>query len=86
MQKTDHVKYVYILQSLSHPDQYYTGSTADFQERLKVHNAGKVPHTSKYLPWAPVTVIYFADGQRANTFERYLKSGSGRAFANRHFR
>jgi len=27
----------------------------------------------------------FADGSTAARFERYLKSGSGRAFAKRHF-
>ncbi|MHB9129693.1 MAG: GIY-YIG nuclease family protein [Armatimonadota bacterium] len=80
------MKYVYILQSLSHPTEYYTGSTEDFSERLKAHNTGKVPHTSKYLPWTPLIVITFADEQKALSFERYLKSGSGHAFANKHFR
>lgn len=80
------MKYVYILRSLTHADQYYTGSTEDFKARLTAHNSGKVPHTAKYLPWTPVTVIYFEDDPKAIAFERYLKSGSGRAFANRHFR
>jgi len=80
------MKFVYILQSIAHPDQYYTGSTDDFDERLKTHNAGKSPHTAKYLPWKPVVVVYFADPQRAVEFERYLKTGSGRAFALKHFR
>jgi putative endonuclease len=30
-------------------------------------------------------VIAFSDEARAIRFERYLKSGSGRAFAKRHF-
>ena len=80
------MKYVYIIPSIAHPDEYYTGSTDDFHERLKAHNAGKSPHTVKYLPWKPVVVICFADPQRAAEFERYLKSGSGRAFALKHFR
>ncbi|MHB9026985.1 MAG: GIY-YIG nuclease family protein, partial [Armatimonadota bacterium] len=84
--KDKQMKYVYILQSLSHPDQYYTGSTEDFKERLKVHNAGKVPHTAKFLPWKPIVVLTFSDDQCALQFERYLKSGSGRAFSNTHFR
>jgi hypothetical protein len=29
--------------------------------------------------------IKFEDDQKALAFEKYLKSGSGRAFANRHF-
>lgn len=78
--------YVYILQSISSPMQYYTGSTDDFTERLACHNAGQSPHTAKYRPWQPVIVIHFASRQAALAFERYLKSGSGRAFANKHFR
>jgi len=80
------MKYVYIIQSLSKSDEYYTGGTDDFIERLKAHNAGKSPHTANLLPWKPVVVISFADSQRAIDFERYLKSGSGRAFALKHFR
>lgn len=80
------MKYVYILQSIPYRDEYYTGSTDDFNERLKAHNAGKSPHTAKHLPWKPVVVVSFADSERAIDFERYLKSGSGRAFANKHFR
>ena len=33
----------------------------------------------------PVVVLEFPDEHAANYFERYLKSGSGRAFAKRHF-
>jgi predicted GIY-YIG superfamily endonuclease len=80
------MKYVYLLQSCSSPDRYYTGSTNNFPERLKAHNAGHSPHTAKYAPWHAVVVICFADDQRAIEFERYLKSGSGRAFAMKHFR
>lgn len=80
------MKYVYILQSINDPDQYYTGSTDDFKERLKAHNAGKSPHTSKHLPWKAIVVICFVNEQKANEFERYLKTGSGRVFAMKHFR
>ncbi|HEY3396895.1 MAG TPA: GIY-YIG nuclease family protein [Armatimonadota bacterium] len=73
------MKYVYLLQSISDASRYYSGSTDDFPERLTAHNAGKSPHTSKYMPWKAVVVCWFADEQRAAEFERYLKSGSGRA-------
>ena len=43
--------YVYILQSLPHPQQIYTGITADLKNRLTEHNSGRVPHTSKFTPW-----------------------------------
>ena len=78
------VKYVYLLQSLSHPEQRYVGLTADIKARLAAHNAGGSPHTSKHKPWKLVTLIRFEDDSRAAAFEQYLKSGSGRAFANKH--
>jgi len=43
--------YVYTLQSLSQTNQIYTGRTENLQRRLNDHNAGKVPHTSKFRPW-----------------------------------
>jgi putative endonuclease len=79
------MRYVYILQSDSRPEQRYVGITADLQRRLKDHNSGKSPHTSKYRPWHVVVALRFEDDQRARAFEKYLKSGSGRAFTNRHF-
>ena len=79
------MRYVYMLQSLLAPRQRYVGSTADFQRRLKEHNAGQSPHTARFRPWAPVVVIRFQDDRKAEQFERYLKSGSGHAFAKRHF-
>jgi putative endonuclease len=80
------VLYVYIIQSIPHPDQYYVGVSADFSKRLAKHNAGDSPHTSKYKPWRFTVVLRFEDDDHAIAFERYLKSGSGRAFAGRHFR
>jgi hypothetical protein len=35
--------------------------------------------------WQRHVIVEFPDEQRAVRFERYLKSGSGRAFAKRHF-
>ncbi len=76
--------YVYILQSLSHPNQVYTGITADLKRRLAEHNAGRVPHTSKFTPWEIRSATAFKSKERAVAFERYLKNGSGRAFLHRH--
>ncbi len=78
-------KHVYLLQSLSHPNQKYVGSTSDIENRLKEHNAGKSPHTSKYIPWEIVVSVFFKDEKRALDFEKYLKHGSGHAFAKKHF-
>ena len=77
--------YVYLLRSKSYPKQRYVGLTADLKRRLSEHNAGKSPHTSKYAPWEIVVAVYFKNRAKAEVFERYLKQGSGHAFANRHF-
>ena len=78
--------HVYILRSLPDPTQFYTGITDDIQERLRHHNNGESTHTAKYRPWELVVCVSFIDRQKAQAFERHLKSGSGRAFAAKHFR
>jgi putative endonuclease len=77
--------YVYILRSTFQRDQLYVGVTPDVKERLAHHNAGQSRHTSKFMPWELECYFWFADEGRAFRFEQYLKSGSGRAFRNRHF-
>jgi predicted GIY-YIG superfamily endonuclease len=76
---------VYLLQSINHPDQTYVGVTEDLPTRLKQHNSGRSSHSSKFAPWRCVVSLVFEDDRRANAFERYLKTGSGRAFAERYF-
>jgi putative endonuclease len=75
--------YVYILQLDKYCDHFYTGFTEDLDVRLKAHNAGQVPYTSKYRPWKIKTAIAFVDRQRALDFETYLKTPSGRSFAKK---
>jgi putative endonuclease len=75
----------YLLKSESYPRQPYVGSTSNLKQRLKEHNEGRSPHTAKFHPWILVTYFAFANEKTANSFEKYLKSGSGRAFVNRHF-
>ena len=77
--------YVYMLQSIDPPGHWYVGMTEKLQERLKAHNSGKVPHTSKFPPWQIETAIAFRDKAKAVAFEKYLKSQSGRAFAKKRF-
>ncbi len=76
---------VYLLQSEQHPQQHYVGLTQNVRRRLAAHNAGRSTHTAKHRPWRVVIAVWFGDAARARSFERYLKSGSGRAFAKRHF-
>ena len=77
---------VYVLGNLASPPRYYTGLTCDVAVRLAAHNAGRSPHTAKHRPWNVDLVVEFPDEERAVRFERYLKSGSGCAFAKRHLR
>jgi putative endonuclease len=77
------MKYVYLLKSVSHPGERYVGLTSDLKARLLAHNAGESLHTAKFRPWELVTYLAFSDEQKAVQFERYLKSGSGRGFANK---
>jgi putative endonuclease len=78
------VYYVYILQSKSAPNQRYIGLTRDLKKRLVDHKDGRSPHTAKFAPWLMVAYLTFVAEDTAVAFERYLKSGSGRAFAKRH--
>ena len=75
------MKYVYILQSLADTKRFYSGITDDLPARLSKHNSGGVTHTADHRPWRVKSYIAFADENRAAAFEKYLKSGSGRAFA-----
>jgi predicted GIY-YIG superfamily endonuclease len=77
------MRYVYLLESEAFEGQRYVGVTSDLKQRLLDHNAGKSQHTSKYGPWRLVTYVAFSNGQKAESFERYLKSGSGHAFARK---
>jgi putative endonuclease len=81
----DNAHIVYILRSLSSPDRHYIGITSDIERRLAWHNAGENVFTRNNRPWEVTVSMAFSDPHIAARFERYLKSGSGRAFAKRHF-
>jgi len=74
---------VYILKC--NDDTHYTGCTSNLTERLKRHRKGYVKHTKPRLPLELITHINFNDKYKAYAFEKYLKSGSGRAFAIKRF-
>lgn len=76
--------YVYLLRSQAKPNETYVGLTDNLKLRLQQHNAGKSAHTSKFAPWRLVTYVAFSNKAQAGRFEKYLKNGSGRAFATRH--
>ena len=79
-------RFVYILRNRSTPKRFYTGLTSNVAARLAAHNAGQCTHTADGRPRAIDVVVEFTDETRAVAFERYLKSGSGVAFAMRHLR
>ena len=76
---------VYILRSESDPSRHYTGITNNVADRLEWHNSGPCGYMTHNLPWSLVVTIEFPTENAARRFEKYLKSGSGRAFAKRHF-
>ena len=76
--------YVYLLRSESDSARRYVGFTEDLKRRLADHNAGKNTSTAPFRPWRLMAYHAFAEKERALAFERYLKSGSGHAFARRH--
>ena len=78
-------RFVYILRSDRSPSRHYVGITSDVARRLIWHNAGQNVHTARDRPWSLVVSMEFSTQLTAYRFERYLKSGSGRAFSKRHF-
>ena len=76
---------VYILSSKKDSRKHYIGITKDLKKRLNEHNDCKSEYTKKFAPWEIKTFIAFKDRLLAERFERYLKSGSGYAFLNKHF-
>ncbi len=75
--------YVYFLRSIHNSEKTYIGFTADLKQRLQKHNSGGSVHTSKYIPWKMVTYIAFDCESKARDFEKYVKVGSGNAFAKK---
>ena len=78
-------RFVYILRSDGDPAHHYVGRTANVDGRLEWHNHGPCGYTLEHRPWSIVVSLEFPNESTASRFERYLKSGSGRAFAKRHF-
>jgi predicted GIY-YIG superfamily endonuclease len=77
--------YVYLIRSEKNPSETYIGHTDNLKERLNTHNSGGSSHTMMYRPWKIVMFLGFEDRFKAAAFEKYLKSGAGRAFAKKRF-
>lgn len=74
--------YVYILRCNN--NKPYIGCTENLKERIERHNKGAVPATKSLLPIALISYFAFSDKYTTYNFEKYLKSGSGRAFIKKH--
>lgn len=77
--------YVYILESEADAKHWYVGYTSNLERRVREHNSGDSFHTKKFNPWKIKTYVGFQNRERAERFELYLKSQSGRAFSKKHF-
>lgn len=76
------MEYVYLLHCAD--GKTYIGCTNDLKERIKRHEAGHVPATKDRLPIKLTAYFAFSNKYTAFNFEKYLKSGSGRAFIKKH--
>lgn len=77
------MQYVYLLKCSDNTT--YTGCTQNLEERLLRHEQKQVLYTSTRLPVKLITYIALSDKYKAFEFEKYLKSGSGKAFSNKRF-
>ncbi len=77
--------YVYLLKSLKNPEKTYIGYTTNLKHRLEEHNSGESVYTGDFLPWKLVSFVGFDTKSKALNFEKYIKIGSGHAFAKKHF-
>jgi predicted GIY-YIG superfamily endonuclease len=76
-------RFVYILRSDIEHGRHDVGVTSDVGNRLEWHNHGPCGPTAEHGVWSSLAIVEFPAEQQAVRFGRYLKSGSGRAFASR---
>jgi len=85
MIKINKLAFMHYVYSLKCKNGYYIGCTGNLKDRLKQHQNGYVPATKKHLPVELNCYFAFQNKYIAFKFEKYLKSGSGRAFIKKHF-
>ena len=77
--------YVYFLKSINNPLKTYIGYTTNLKQRLETHNSGGSAHTSSDRPWKLIAYVALDSEEKALVFEKYIKVGSGYAFAKKRF-
>ena len=75
---------MYYVYSLSCKNGFYVGCTENLKERFERHENGYVPATKNRLPIKLDFYVCIRDKYKAFELEKYLKSGSGRAFVKKH--
>lgn len=75
--------YVYCLRSERITQFRYVGFSADLRQRIVDHNRGCNPSTRAFLPMRLEGYVAFGRKEQALAFERYMKTGSGHAFAKK---
>ncbi len=73
--------YVYVLRCVD--KRTYIGCSEDLKDRLDRHAKAQIPATKERLPVKLIAYFAFNDKYTAFNFEKYLKTGSGRAFLRR---
>ena len=71
--------FVYVLRS-EKDGRLYKGLTQDLEKRLSQYNKGENTSTKGFCPWKLVHQKSFGTRTEARAYEKYLKSGIGRAF------
>ena len=77
--------YVYVIQSKK-GNQFYTGFTRDLENRIRKHNAGRVPSTKERDPFELVYYEACLNEQDGLAREKYLKSGMGKRYLKNRLR
>lgn len=75
---------VYIIRSLKNND-LYVGSTEDFDNRIKLHNHGRVKSTKAYKPWKLLEIRECNNRSEAVKLERFLKTGQQKEMLRRRY-
>ena len=72
---------VYILKSDKNGRHYY-GHTKNLDNRLKLHNSGRVRSTKAYKPWKVIYTETYATKSSAYKREMFFKSIEGYKYLN----
>jgi len=74
---------VYILYSYS-LKKFYTGFTADIDQRMMFHNLGMNHFTKKGIPWKVVKTFEISDKSKAILLEKQIKKNGAKRYLERN--